>query len=168
MSVLEEGNAPFIGSSNEGVKNNIVGASMSGGVLAIPNSYLEASEETMGWAVPGNNVCWADYQNFDCVQMFQITDLTQDATNTYIHTNAPGGGFPTTWTPVNVLGIRVHPAPIATFTNVTGSPTAVMLSDAAAAGLPMFSYFDQTLNNSTTGPSCSILGYVGDFADFEH
>ena len=139
----------YTGQFGEGV-NNIPGASMSGGVLAIPLSYVAAGEANVGWAVPGSNICWSDSNN-SCVQMFQITDLTADATNVYIHTNAPGGGFPTTWTPTGALGILVHPAPITTFTNVIGCPEVVMLSDAAAAGLPMFSYLDQTYHNADTG-----------------
>jgi hypothetical protein len=139
------------GSANpiEGL-NNIPGISSSGGVITITNSYIAGHDGSIGWAQPGTNVCWADDSNGCAGPIFQITDVTQDATNTYIATNAPGGGFPA-WTIAGKLKIQNHPVPIVTFTNVTGSPDAVALSNAAAQGLPLYSYSKRTYVNADTG-----------------
>ena len=61
---------------------------MSGGIITYPNAYILADEQSAAWAMPGNNMCWADDNN-SCGQLWQITDLTRDATNTYIHTSLP-------------------------------------------------------------------------------
>ena len=147
IAALATGGINYPGRSSEGI-NNISGISMSGGIIAMPNTYISAGENAVAWAVPGTNICWAD-ENNSCAQMFQITNLTQDATNTYITTNAAGGGFPS-WSPTGPLAIQVHPAPIATFTNVTGNIFVSMLSEAGAAGLPLYSYLDINYVNSGT------------------
>jgi hypothetical protein len=130
--------------------DKIPGISMSGGVITIPNSYIAGHDGSIGWAQPGTNVCWGDDNNLCVGPFFQIADVTQDAANTYIATNAPGGGFPA-WTITGKLRIQNTPVPIVTFTNVTGSPDAVALSSAEAQGLPMYSYSKRTYDNGDTG-----------------
>jgi hypothetical protein len=135
----------YKGPSDDGV-NNASGWSMSGGVITIPNSYIEANEGTLGWTAPGTNDCWSDVI-YSCAQIFQVTDVTQDATNTYVHTSL-SGGFPS-WPGLTDLWIRTHPAPSVTFTNVAGSPDAVSLSS-APAGAPLYSYTKRTYTNADT------------------
>jgi hypothetical protein len=65
---------------------------MSGGVITVPNSRGQAG--TLGavsWAVPGTWLMWVGQD--DNETMFQVLDVTQDATNTYIQTNL-SSGFP--------------------------------------------------------------------------
>ena len=123
---------------------------MSGGVITYPNSYIAAYEGSIGWAQPGTNVCWSDTSNTCAGPYFQILDVTQDAANTYITTNAPGGGFPT-WGVTGTLALANCPVPSVTFTDVTGSPDAVSLSNTAAQGLPLYAYWKRTYTNADTG-----------------
>ena len=46
---------------------------------------------------------------------------------------------------------RTAPFRVVTFTNVTGSPDAVSLSNAAAQGLPLYAYSKRTYTNADTG-----------------
>ena len=136
---------PFYGCSAEGL-NNATGWSMSAGVITIPNAYMIAACITVtGWAFPGANVCWVDSSN-SCAILFQITDLTQDATNTYVHTNAPSCEM-ACWTFTGgKLGIQVHTAPKATFANNAGDDQLVGWNS-APAGAPIYSY-SKTIKNS--------------------
>lgn len=136
----------YSGRTSEGL-NHIAGLSMSGGIITIPNSYIQAATEQLGWAAPGGNYCWIDdNDNSTCDQLFQITDMTQDVTNTYIHTSQ-AGGFPAFL--VGKLGIRTHPAPQFTCSGCSGSPDAVGLNS-APAGAPLYSYSKRTYVNSNT------------------
>ena len=141
--------------------NNQVGWTVTPGLITIPNSYFfqstgcpsggcptnAAFSNPMGWAMPGEYSCWGDVQG-GCYRPFQVTDVTQDATNVYVHTTDTITGFPT-WSGISVLSFQAHPGLSATFTNVTGtSGEAAMLSDAAAAGLPIYSYYHRIITNT--------------------
>lgn len=158
----------WYGNSNEGV-NNIAGFSMAAGRMTIPNAYLIASATSVGWAKPGTNICWAD-ATYTCAQLFQITDLTQDATNTYIQTSQ-SGGLPTDWGFAGgVLRLQVHSALQVSLTGTTGDPQAVMLNDAAAQGRPLYSYLNLPYANATSGNGGTgtfdwpMWGYIGTMA----
>lgn len=136
---------PYAGSLNEGFQN-IAGSSIVAGVIQIPNTYIVSNSGAIGWATPNTNMCWGGDLT-SCGGWFQITDMTQDATYTYIHTNTPGGGYPS-W-PGNLF-ISQHPAPVVNFSNVTGAKEVVMLSAAPMQGQPLMSYFSQTFVNADT------------------
>lgn len=154
----------FQGPANNGGGINQSGNSMTAGVITIPNTDITGGAGYYGWMVPGINLCWS-YLNstgisVSCNKFFQVTDVTQDATNTYVHTTE-AGGFPTDISgactppaPSDVSGcirIQVHPALQVTFNNVTGSQGALALSRPAAQGLPIGSYNYYTYDNASTG-----------------
>lgn len=118
------------------------GYTMQNGVIAIPNSQGPAA-----WAVPGTNLMWAGADETETA--FQVVDVTQDATNTYVKTTL-SGGFPQVPTYGTALYIRVHPAPKFTCTSCTGSQDAFDLSQ-APAGAPIYSYSKRTYDGSLVG-----------------
>lgn len=131
--------------------NNIAGSSMTAGVVTLPTSYIAAHDGASGWMQPDTNVCWS-YDNTSCAgPIFQITDVTQDATNTYVAMNAPGGTYPTAWTGSGVLILQNVPVPVVRFSSVSGDPDAVALNNAAAQGLPLYAYNARTYVNADTG-----------------
>jgi hypothetical protein len=122
---------------------------MSDGVITVPNSHGPLS-----WAVPGVNAMFALYDGSLLTEgsPFQVIDLTQDATNTYIETSL-AGGFPLLPTdPSHGLNIYAHPTPKFTCTNCTGSVDAMDLSQTGAQGQPLFSYSKRTYSGSTQRP----------------
>lgn len=116
---------------NEGGLNNK--QTMANGTITAPNTV-----GSLRWAVPGTNLIFVGTG-----KVFQVKDVTQDATNTYVQTTATGG-FPS-----GNVSLRVHPAPKFTCVRCSGDPAAVMLSDAAAQGRPLYSYFKQTYTAAT-------------------
>jgi hypothetical protein len=145
----------FYGCSSPGEGlNNASGWTMSGGVITVPNAYilnacLFMGKPAFGWMFPGANLCWTDSAN-SCAIMFQITDLTQDATNTYITTNAPSCEMACWSFAGGKLGINLHPAPSATFVNNTGQ---LVGWNNAPAGAPLFSYSKTTKTRANSGTS---------------
>lgn len=115
------------------------------GIISIPNWQSYGLLESQArWAVPGSN-------SFITIAgqtagLFQVTDVTQDFDNTYIHTSATSG-FPAGITPVS---IRTHPAPQATFVNSSGNENAVSLSG-CAANLPLWSCQTKTYVGGAAG-----------------
>lgn len=116
------------------------GYTMVNGVITIPNTY-----NAQRWAVPATNVMWQGA--FGLEFLFKVVDVTQDATNTYVQTNWPGG-FPTSNGGNHFL--QVHPAPQCTFTNCTGNIDVVDLSQ-ATAGAPIYSYSKRTYSGLSSG-----------------
>jgi hypothetical protein len=117
---------------------------MTGGVIASPNS-----NGPVAWAVPGANIMFARYDGNLWTEgvPFQVIDVTQDASNTYIQTSL-GGGFPSL--PMHSTGglsIYGHPAPKFTCTNCTGGADAIDLAQ-APAGAPIFSYSKRTFTGN--------------------
>lgn len=101
---------------------------------------------------------------------FQITDVTQDANKTYVHTTSALDAFPP-----NVSGyfdqqvISIQGIESATFISCTGSPTAVDLSNPGAQGRPLYSYSKRTYTDAGSGddiqldgsmPSVRLFGYL--------
>jgi hypothetical protein len=125
---------------------------MQNGVIIIPNSQGPAA-----WAVPGTNLMWSG--PYETETAFQVVDVTQDATNTYVKT-ALSGGFPQVPTyQGTALYIRVHPAPKFTCSSCTGSEDAMDLSQ-ARAGAPIYSYSKRTYDGSLVGnaPPAKVWG----------
>ena len=162
------GGNKFSGAFNEGI-NNIPGATMSGGVISIPKSYISANEGAISWAAPGNNMCWGD-QNaitpYSCVQPFQITDVTQSGSN-ILFTTSLAGTWPT-WTNQSLLYVRTWPATAVKFTSVTGtSGEAAMLSLADCFGLPIYTCYEVTYNNAGSASSF-YWGMFGTISKLEY
>jgi hypothetical protein len=118
---------------------------MSGGVLTVANSH-----GPVNWAVPGGNYFFAKYNGsvYNEGVPFQIIDITQDATNTYIHTTLSGGFPKLPGDNSNGLAIYAHPAPQFTCSNCTGSAAAIDLSQ-APAGAPIYSYSKRTYTGNS-------------------
>lgn len=135
------------GPSDAGVN---VGYTMSGGIITIPNT-LGAPR----WAVPGSNITWSG--QYASETLFQITDVTQDETNTYVHTSL-AGGFPTLPLTSGKLYLQVHPAPKWTCT-CTGSTQVVDLAQ-TPAGNPIFSYTRQSFTGVAVAYIPQIWGSV--------
>jgi len=94
--------------------------SMSGGVISFPNTAASGSGPAHRWAVPGTNVFWSA-PGYMTIGLFQVQELTQDATNTYIRTNETSG-FPTLTSPI---AYRTHSATQFTCDACTGDPALV-------------------------------------------
>jgi hypothetical protein len=128
---------------------------MSNGIITVPNSH-----GPVRWAVPGANAMFALYNGSLLTEgsPFQVLDITQDASNTYIKTSLTGR-FPSLPTdPSHGLNIYAHPAPKFTCTNCTGSVDAIDISQ-APAGLPIFSYTRRTYTgNLGTAPNVTLWG----------
>jgi hypothetical protein len=134
--------------------NNASGWTMSGGVLTIPNAYIITAcvymgKPAFGWMFPGANLCWADSANA-CAIMFQITDITQDAVNTYVYTNAPSCEMACWSFAGGKLGITPHPVTSATFANNSGDFQLVGWNS-APAGAPLYSYSKTTKTRANSG-----------------
>jgi hypothetical protein len=114
----------------------------SGGVITIPLSY-KAYGWIEQWPVIGAKMFFYDV-NVGTIGSFSITNVTYDSTNVYVTTTASGGWPTRSYNPSFGLRLIVHPAPICTFTSVTGCPEVVDLSNAGAAGLPLYSYSKRT------------------------
>ena len=124
--------------------------SMSGGVITVPRSF-----GTPQWYTPGTALTWHG-QYPHSPQAFVITDVTADATNTYVKTSLTGG-FPSIPLGSGHLGIQTHPAPSFTCVNCSGSFAAVSVSD-GPAGVPLGSYFKYTYTGNTTSEAAYLWG----------
>lgn len=138
--------------------NNEWTINASTGVITVPrnaNAFIAA--KSVNWAIPGQMCGWFDADR-NCIQMFKILDLTDDASNIYVHTDwlRP---FPTPSS--GVLGVRAHPCPSITFSGCSATtPGANDNSDAwllsqAPAARPIFSYYKRASS-----------GAVQQYADF--
>ena len=156
----------YPGSLSEGF-NNIAGATMIGGVISIPVSYILANEGSLGWATPGNNLCWGDAgASYSCVQPFQITDVSQSGSNILITTSL-AGTYPT-WAGQSGLFVQVWPVTSVKFTNVSGtSGEAAMLSLPDCFGLPLYTCYEA---NYTSASSASTFywGMFGTISKLEY
>ncbi len=115
---------------------------MVSGLITVPNTH-----GANPWAIPGTWCFWSG--QYDNETSFQILSVTQDVTNTYIQTSM-SGGFPSVPLTSGKLFIRVHPAPVATFTNVTGCEDVLDFSR-NTAGRPLGSYSRRTYTKTLTG-----------------
>jgi hypothetical protein len=130
-------------------------STMSGGTITIPNTHGAVT-----WAVPGTNFTWS-YGSKESTFVYQVSDVTQDVTNTYVATNCvgsttvcgSGGNLPAA---SGTLTIRAHPAPKFTCSGCIGNALITQYNSAPAA-VPLYSYsqvvYDRTTPvSSTPGP----------------
>lgn len=106
------------------------------GVIAIPLSC-----GAPGWAVPDSGT-WHFFSGFEQNEgaYFQVTDLTADSSNTYVHTTLSGGwpGIPPdiSNSHPNAIYISTHPAPSITMSCAAGSSADALDLCAQTPGLP--------------------------------
>lgn len=95
-------------------------ATMTNGVITVPNTHGAVS-----WGVPGANLVF-EFQGEQSTSIYQVLDITQDATNQYVTTTCVGantvcgvgGGFPVA---SGSFKIGTHPAPKFNCSGVTGN-----------------------------------------------
>jgi hypothetical protein len=112
----------------------------------------------MVWAVPGANVSFGGAFPRQG-PVFQVLDLRQDATNTYIDTSL-AGGFPTMPLSGGQASVVVVSAPQFTCVNCSGSADALDLNQ-APAGAPLWSYSKRTLTAANCAPVTPIVPIWG-------
>ena len=121
--------------SNNGMN---VDYTMAGGVITvpIPNPLAYTEIYTTMWPVTNGKAFIQDAVTGEMIGALRITNATQSGGNALIATTLTG-----TWPSRSghKLYLVKHPAPICTFTSVTGCPEVVDLSGAGAAGLPLYS-----------------------------
>jgi hypothetical protein len=128
---------------------------MSGGVITVPNSH-----GPIAWAVPGVNATFARYNGGLATSgsSFQVIDVKQDSTNTYIRTSLTGGFPSLPVDPSSGLSVYAHPAPKFTCSSCVGSADSLDLSKAPPSA-PIFSYSNRTYSGSSqVSPNVSIWG----------
>jgi hypothetical protein len=125
--------------------------SMSGGVISFPNTAAKGSGPAQRWAVPGTHVFWT-VPGYLTIGLFQVRDLTQDATTTYIQTNE-AGEFPTLGAPI---GFRTHPSVRFTCDACAGDPALVAtnIQSGATPLAPLATYSRRSY--APTGPSKNL------------
>lgn len=125
--------------------------SMSNGVISFPNAAASGPGPAQRWAVPGTHVFWT-VPGYLTIGLFQVRALTQDAQNTYIHTDRPEG-FPTLASPIF---FRTHPSTKFTCDACTGDPAlvATTLQSGATPLAPLATYSRRSY--APTGPSKNL------------
>jgi hypothetical protein len=149
-SFTQTGGGAYIkggGSADNGIH---VDYEMAGGVITVPAAMRNTGVGK--WAQTGEKMLFLD-NLVGTIGSFTITNVTETSptSDILVHTNwaKASGGFPLrTYDPSQGLFLYRHPAPICTFTSVTGCPEVVDLSFATAAGLPLNSYTRRTYTGS--------------------
>lgn len=144
--IFDPGTMAWTGVTDPGLESN--GYTMSGGIITRPKSAEGGTPPP--WAIPGAVVFWAGRS--DAHALFQITDITDDATNIYIHTNQ-SGGFPVFTFFGNPIAISAsdHPAIFSTFINCTGCADAIALSASPNTRIPLNTYWRKTYSDNGIG-----------------
>lgn len=113
------------------------------------------------WAIPGANIFFVGLGGF-VGPVFQVLDLTQDASGVHVQTSL-AGGFPTvplslslTGVAASAMGVAVHPGPKWTSSGATGDPEIVDLNNAGAQGLPIGSYSKRTITSANGNPASPV------------
>jgi hypothetical protein len=140
---------------------NLSAYSKNGGVISFPNTAARGSAPAQRWAVPGTNVFWSAPGYFT-VGLFQVRALTQDATNTYIHTNE-AGGFPAVAGPIIY---RTQPSSQFTCDACTGDPAAVAtnVQSGATPLAPLGTYSKRTFTPTSAQGNLGSLVVRGRLA----
>lgn len=130
-------------------------ATMTSGIITVPNTHGAVT-----WAVPGTNFTWS--YGSTSTYVYQVLDVTQDATNQYVTTNCVGtntvcgvgGGLPVA---SGTLAIRAHPAPKFNCTNCTGTRLWTAVSG-GPVDAPLFSY--QRFTADVSWPTAANSAYT--------
>lgn len=118
---------------------------MANGVISIATATLLTLVFPLAWAVPGAHCMFGRYSGGIISEgyPFQVLDLYQDATNTYVKTNLPGGFPNVPRDGTTGLSIWAHPCPNITFNACTGNYQISSLAGAIPAR-PFLSYNRRT------------------------
>lgn len=118
---------------------------MTNGIITVPNTHGAVT-----WGTPGGNIVW-NYGGFESAYVYQVLDITQDATNQYVTTNCVGantvcgvgGGFPVS---SGTMQIQTHPMPAFNCTNCTSTNAAGLIANYSGgpSNGPLFSYVHYT------------------------
>lgn len=129
------------GTNQQDVVGN--GFTMSGGIIRRAKSgWGDFGNGAIRFAVPGA-WCFFSGQLFNENYTFQILDVWDDATYTYIQTTL-SGGFPVVPLTTGQLHIYMHPCPLWVGTNLAGCVDVVDLSQGGAQRRPINSYSKRT------------------------
>ena len=125
--------------------------SLAGGMFKVFNTHGPVT-----WATPGATLVFSGTYAY-AGSPFTVTDVSQDATYTYVRTSL-AGGFPTLPNSGGVLSVATHPSPSFLCTSCTGSTDSIGFSTATAA--PFYSYTKRTYsgNISTSQTVIPVFG----------
>lgn len=135
------------------------------GTETVPGTWLQTCTGNFGsvpanWAIPGANFFLYGGNLWGLAA--QVTDLTQDANFTYIHTTFAGGwpvvplSLSLTGVAASSISIAASPAPKWTSSGATGDPEVVDLNNAGAQGLPLGSYSKRVITSANGNPASPI------------
>lgn len=129
--------------------------SMNDGVISFPNTASAGSGPAQRWVVPGTTIFWSA-PGYATIGSIQLQSVRQDATNTYIQTNARGG-FPPMGSPISY---RTGVMPQFTCDACSGDPILVATSIQAGATplAPLATYSRR--NYAPNGPSKNLGNLV--------
>lgn len=156
MSAGVYSGVPCPGHVCPGVENATDGA-MTAGVLRIRTDLAKSEYAAIGTFGIGANICWSDASN-GCFQLGQVTDLSQDATYTYVHTTGLTDYGSLSWTKTGTLSLRVFPALQFTCVGCNGVLATLGLNTQPAA-TPLYSYSKRTYTKADTANMPSTLLY---------
>jgi hypothetical protein len=126
------------------------GYTISSGVIQVANSH-----GPIQWDIPGAALFLDG--TYAPSYPFTVTDITQDVSNTYVHTNL-AGGYPTFPGSGGTVSVKTHPAMACTFINCSGSADAVDVSQ-ATPGNPLYTYTKRSYTGSIgTAPTVNVWG----------
>jgi hypothetical protein len=132
--------------------------SMSDGVISFPNTAAAGSGPAHRWVVPGTTIFWSA-PGYLTIGSFQLKTVRQDATSTYIETNAPGG-FPSIGSPISY---RTGVMPRFTCDACSGDPALVAtnVQSGATALAPLATYSRRSYAPSSSSKNLGSLVVIG-------
>lgn len=136
---------------------------MSSGVITVANTSIIGSGPLSRIMVPGGNIWFTTNGSTETSlgNTFQVTDLTQDATNVYIQTSQAGAQPPIgSFSGASYVTFRTVPVGSFTCINCLGDPLLVQASSqkSAPAAIPIFTYAKQDYAPTTSGALQSMKG----------
>ena len=145
--------------SGDGIQSDF---SIEDGIIRIPAS-MRFNMGASQWAIT-DGVAYLFDPNIGTLKAFTIINVTESAPggDILVATNMTLDDWPSrTYSPTLGLWLLTHTAPVCTFTNATGCPEVVDLSNAVAAGLPLYSYSKRSYTGSVVAsPYWQIYGRI--------
>jgi hypothetical protein len=162
--------------------------SMSGGVISFPNTAATGSGPAHRWVVPGTTVFWSAPGYFT-IGSVQLQAVKQDATDTYVQTDATGG-FPPIGSPIsyrtgvmprftcdacsgdpalvatNIQSGATPLAPLATYSRRSYAPSGTSKNLGSLVVIGKLVSLTINVTQAYTGPDSAILNPTGEFHNF--
>lgn len=162
--------------------------SMSGGVISFPNTAASGSGPAHRWAVPGTMVYWSA-PGYLTIGSFQVQAVKQDASNTYVQTNARDG-FPSIGSPIsyftgvmprftcdacsgdpalvatNIQSGATPLAPLAVYSRRSYAPEAPSKNLGSLVVIGKLVSLTINVTQAYTGPGAGVLNPTGEFHNF--